>query len=190
MDFDEDLAGPDVTSKKGKKSVVIDDKRDIKFINVESEPSNTRSSSYMDLYEWPWRIIISLFLIGYLFEIMAYATPYWMITSDANDNDVMSVGLWSACTTISNCTFRGDDAGMPCFRKLEILIHLFFCCWRGANIVTNYMSLQCIVLMNIAPLYVFKPVQKNLYKNIILHYTFIIYVYLPTVKRCLISLNS
>lgn len=106
MDFDEDPPITDSKGKKPKKSVIIDDKHDIKFINVENPPAKPRKTleCKVDLYEWPWRAGTVVYLIGYLFHVIAYATPYWMITSDANGNDVMHIGLWSACSSISNCT--------------------------------------------------------------------------------------
>lgn len=113
MDFGDDSPTTDVKGKKAKKSVVIDNKRDVKFIDVGSDKTKKTGSVFknLDLYEWPWRVATSLFLIGYLFHVIAYATPYWMITSDNNGNDITKVGIWSACTTISNCTFVNDSPG-------------------------------------------------------------------------------
>jgi len=122
MDFDDEpippVDGSHLKKNNTKKTVVIDDNKDIKFINVESSRARQKRPfcENINLYEWPWRILTVLFLIGYLFHVIAFGTPFWMITSENNGNDVTNVGIWSACTTISNCTMPNGEAGnQMCF---------------------------------------------------------------------------
>ncbi|KAH3752769.1 uncharacterized protein LOC127847840 [Dreissena polymorpha] len=95
-----------------KKKVTIDNNNDIKFINVENEdePSNKRGTfiTNLEITGWPWRIAGCVFLIGVLFHVISFGTPDWMITLNANGDDVMHVGIWTSCVLISTCEFRSE----------------------------------------------------------------------------------
>ncbi|WAR16823.1 hypothetical protein MAR_031417 [Mya arenaria] len=109
-----EVVGAGENDEKVKKRVTIDDKNDIKFINVENEKEEPKQKSEfirnLELIGWPWKISGTVFLIGLLFHVIAFGTPDWLNTFDASGNDVMHVGIWSACVLISNCTFRSETS--------------------------------------------------------------------------------
>ena len=75
-----------------------------------TKPSNQEGFlARMRELSWIWKIASLVFLIGFLFQMIAYATPHWIDVSDAS-GDVIGYGLWSSCTTLSSCTFRGLES--------------------------------------------------------------------------------
>ncbi|WAR16862.1 hypothetical protein MAR_031456 [Mya arenaria] len=123
-----EVVGAGENDDKVKKRVTIDDKNDIKFINVENEKEEPKQKSEfirnLELIGWPWKISGTVFLIGLLFHVIAFGTPDWLNTFDASGNDVMHVGIWSACVLISNCTFRSETSTLA----IQIESSLF---WRS-----------------------------------------------------------
>jgi len=119
MEFDNESPISFTDRSNSTKKVTIQEKNDIKFINVENEEPakpkpKSKFKSNLDTIGWPWKLTGTLFLIGFLFHVIAFGAPDWFTALDATGNDVMHVGIWSACVLISSCEFRTDDAGI-CF---------------------------------------------------------------------------
>lgn len=115
MDFVEESATENeakkISEEKVKKKVVINDSGQKQ--GTKSQGNSTKGLFRKKIAEtsWPWRISVISFLIGYLFQVLSYGSPYWLAVLDATGEDVMHIGIWSACFTISNCTYREEISG-------------------------------------------------------------------------------
>ncbi|XP_045166279.2 uncharacterized protein LOC123529815 [Mercenaria mercenaria] len=107
---DEKVTNEKVTNEKVKKKVVIDDNDKIRTIESQKSKEKGQFRQNFEATEWPWRLSVTCFLIGFLFQVLSYGTPYWLAVEDGTGNDVMHIGIWSACFSISNCTFRNETS--------------------------------------------------------------------------------
>ncbi|XP_060557314.1 uncharacterized protein LOC132717772 [Ruditapes philippinarum] len=96
-----------VADDKVKKKVVIDENNQVKTIEARESKEKGQLRQNFETTDWLWRISVISFLIGYLFQVLSYGTPYWLAVTDAT-GDVMAIGIWSSCQSISSCTFRNE----------------------------------------------------------------------------------
>jgi hypothetical protein len=99
-----------VADDKVKKKVVIDENNQVKTIEARESKEKGQLRQNFETTDWLWRISVISFLIGYLFQVLSYGTPYWLAVTDAT-GDVMAIGIWSSCQSISSCTFRNEATG-------------------------------------------------------------------------------
>lgn len=122
--------------EKPKKKVVIDENKQVRQIeNTRIDKQNKPKSQIRQNIEtttWPWRISCLSFILGFIFHVISYGTPHWIIIDIPPDGE-MRAGFWGACVEGSGCSFRNATTGsiliLPknrtfLFRK-HIIHHLY-----------------------------------------------------------------
>ena len=56
-----------------------------------------------------WKVSVVLFVIGFLFHIISFGTPFWIVVKGVSNSTY--VGIWNSCSSISSCDLRTDNAG-------------------------------------------------------------------------------
>ena len=103
----EDAAKIEKEAPPVKKKVVIDE-------TSSRRDKQTEKSEFRQKFEttrfW-WRLAALVFLAGFFFQVLSFATPFWLAFD--NGSDVKYVGLWCTCngTSVSDCVLRDDTSG-------------------------------------------------------------------------------
>ena len=60
-----------------------------------------------------WKVSAVIFLVAFVFHLISFGSPFWIEEKSITNSTY--IGMWSICSSVSDCSFRNDNSGWYLF---------------------------------------------------------------------------
>ena len=88
---------------------VLEEIKEEEAAEKKEEKSQNTFKSRLASTSHIWKASAVIIIVAFLFHLISFGSPFWIKVKGATNQTY--IGLWSICSSVSDCNFRGDNSG-------------------------------------------------------------------------------